>query len=100
VVRLVDKGVIERFTINVNESTLGRMITALITVYQSLKHADEIISRLVDFDEVIESYNLSGRCGVFLKATFGDMKGLNSFIAKMRHNGNRRHTHIHLVRDD
>jgi Lrp/AsnC family leucine-responsive transcriptional regulator len=84
VVRLVDKGVIERFTIDVNESTLGRTITAFITVYPSLKHADEIISRLVDLNEVIESYNLSGRCGVFLKATFGDMKGLNSFIAKVR----------------
>ena len=84
VVRLVDKGVIERFTIDVNESTLGRTITAFITVYPSLKHADEIVSKLVDLDEVIESYNLSGRCGVFLKATFGDMKGLNSFIAKIR----------------
>ncbi len=84
VVRLVGKGVIERFTIDVNESTLGRTITAFITVYPSLKHADEIVSRLIDLDEVIESYSLSGRCGVFLKATFGDMRGLNSFIAKIR----------------
>ena len=84
VVRLKEKGVIERFTIDVNEATLGRTITSFITVYPSLKHADEIISRVVDFDEVIESYNLSGRCGVFLKTTFGDMKALNAFIAKIR----------------
>jgi len=84
VVRLMEKGVIERFTIDVNESTLGRTITAFITVYPSLKHADEIIRRVVNLDEVIESYNLSGRCGVFLKATFGDMKALNAFIAKIR----------------
>jgi len=84
VVRLKQKRVIERFTIDVNEATLGRTITAFITVYPSLKHADEIISRVVDFDEVIESYNLSGRCGVFLKTTFGDMKALNAFIAKIR----------------
>jgi len=84
VVRLKEKEVIERFTINVNESTLGRTITAFITVYPSLKHADEIIDKIVDFEEVIESYNLSGRCGVFLKATFGDMKGLNTFIARIR----------------
>jgi len=84
VVRLKEKRVIERFTIDVNEATLGRTITAFITVYPSLKHADEIISRVVDFDEVIESYNLSGRCGVFLKTTFGDMKALNAFIAKIR----------------
>jgi len=84
VVRLREKGVIERFTIDVNEATLGRTITAFITVYPSLKHADEIIGKVVDFDDVLESYNLSGRCGVFLKATFGDMKALNAFIAKIR----------------
>jgi len=84
VVRLKDKGVIERFTIDVNETTFGRTITAFITVYPSLKHADEIIQKVVNLEEVMESYNLSGRCGVFLKATFGDMKALNSFIAKIR----------------
>ena len=84
VVRLQEKGVIERFTIDINEATLGRTITAFITVYPSLKHADEIVSKVVDFDEVIESYNLSGRCGVFLKTTFGDMKALNAFIARIR----------------
>jgi len=84
VVRLKERGVIERFTIEVNETTLGRTITAFITVYPSLKHADEIIEKVVNFDEVIESYNLSGRCGVFLKTTFGDMKALNAFIAKIR----------------
>jgi len=84
VVRLKDKGVIERFTIDINDATFGRTITAFITVYPSLKHADEIIKKIVNIEEVIESYNLSGRCGVFLKATFGDMKALNSFIAKIR----------------
>lgn len=84
VVRLRDKQVIERFTIDVNEATLGRTITAFITVYPSLKHADEIIKQVVSLEEVIESYNLSGRCGVFLKATFGDMKSLNAFIARIR----------------
>lgn len=84
VVRLKEKEVIERFTIDVNEATLGRTITAFITVYPSLKHADEVVSKVIDFDEVLESYNLSGRCGVFLKATFGDMKALNAFIAKIR----------------
>jgi len=84
VVRLTEKGIIERFTIDVNEATLGRTITAFITVYPSLKHAEEIIKKVVNLEEVIESYNLSGRCGVFVKATFGDMKTLNEFIAKIR----------------
>jgi len=84
VVRLKDKGVIERFTIDINDATLGRTITAFITVYPSLKHADEIIRKVVSLDPVLESYNLSGRCGVFLKATFGDMKALNAFIATIR----------------
>jgi Lrp/AsnC family transcriptional regulator for asnA, asnC and gidA len=84
VVRLKEKGVIERFTIDVSDSTLGRTITAFITVYPSLKHVEEVVSQVVNLDEVIESYNLSGRCGVFLKATFGDMKALNAFISKIR----------------
>jgi len=84
VVRLREKGVIERFTIDVNETILGRTITAFITVYPSLKHADGIIGKVVNFDEVIESYNLSGRCGLFLKTAFGDMKALNAFLAKIQ----------------
>lgn len=84
VVRLREKGVLERFTIEVNDATLGRTITAFITVYPSLKHADEVIKEVVNFKEVIEAYNLSGRCGVFLKVSFGDMKSLNSFITKLR----------------
>jgi Lrp/AsnC family transcriptional regulator for asnA, asnC and gidA len=84
VVRLVEKGVIERFTVDVNDATLGRTITAFITVYPSLKHANEVIDKIVNLAEVVESYNLSGRCGVFLKTTFGDMKALNEFIAKIR----------------
>lgn len=84
VVRLKEKGVIERFTLEINETTFGRTITALITVYPSLKHADDIVKKIVNLEEVMESYNLSGRCGVFLKATFGDMKALNGFIATIR----------------
>lgn len=84
VVRLKERGVIERFTIEINEATFGRTITAFITIYPSLKHADEVIKKVVSFDEVLESYNLSGRCGVFLKTTFGDIKALNNFINRIR----------------
>ncbi len=84
VVRLKERQVIERFTIDVNDATLGRTIIAFITVYPSMKHTDEIIREVTSLEEVVESYNLSGRCGVFLKATFGDMKALNSFIARIR----------------
>jgi len=87
VMRLKEKGVIERFTIEINEATLGRTITAFITVYPSLKHADRVIKEVINFDEVLESYNLSGRCGIFLKAMFGDMKALNNFITKIRNIG-------------
>jgi Lrp/AsnC family leucine-responsive transcriptional regulator len=83
-VRLRERGVIQRFTIDVSETTLGRTITAFITVYPSLKHADEVVKKVVNFDEVMESYNLSGRCGIFLKAIFGNMKELNKFITKLR----------------
>ncbi len=84
VLRLREKGVIKRFTVEINDTTLGRTITAFVTVYPSLKHADRVIKEVMNFDEVLESYNLSGRCGVFLKAMFGDIKDLNDFITKIR----------------
>ncbi len=87
VLRLREKGVIERFTVEINEATLGRTITAFITVYPSLKNARRVIKEVINFDEVLESYNLSGRCGIFLKAMFGDMKTLNDFITKIRNIG-------------
>src|SRR4030067_1384351 len=81
VVRLKEKEVIERFTIDVNDSTLGRTITAFITVYPSMKHADEVISQVIDLEEVKESYNLNERGGGFLKAPFGEMEALNAFLS-------------------
>lgn len=87
VLRLREKGVIERFTVEINEATLGRTITAFITVYPSLKHADRVIKEVLNLNEVLESYNLSGRCGIFLKAMFGDIKALNNFVTKIRNIG-------------
>lgn len=84
VVRLKEKGVIERFTVEVNPTLLGKTVTAFITVYPSLKHAEEITKRVANLDEVLESHYLSGRCGVFLKLTFSDIQALNNFTAKIR----------------
>lgn len=61
---------------DVSDATFGRTITAFITCTLNLKHAEEVTKRIVNFDEVIEPYNLSGRCGVFLKAAFGNMQEL------------------------
>lgn len=84
VLRLKEKRIIEQFKVEINEAKLGKTITAFITLHLSLKNADRVIKEVINFDEVLESYHLSGRCGILLKAKFGHMKTLNNLITKIR----------------
>lgn len=84
VMRLKQKGIIERFTVKVNHTKLGKTVTAFVTVYPKLKHAERIMKKVANLSEVLECYHLSGRCGVFAKVVFDNMQILNDFIARMR----------------
>jgi len=84
VAKLIEKGVIERFRVDVNPAKIGKTVTAFITIYPIMERSEEIIEEVVKLDEVIESYYLSGRCGFFLKVNFTDIQALNDFIAKIR----------------
>lgn len=84
VVRLKEKEIIERFTIETNPTKLGKSVTAFITVYPAPTHSEMIIKEVTNLDEVSESHYLSGRCGLFLKVFFSDVPTLNKFVAKIR----------------
>jgi len=83
--RLVEKGVIRRFTIEVNTKTpTKKKITAFITVFPSLRYSEEIKKRLIVLEEVTEWHHLAGRCGMLLKTDFHNVRDLNDFIEKMK----------------
>lgn len=83
--RLVKRGIVKRFTIEVNSEELVKEVTAFITVFPFLRYSEEIKKRLIDFEEVLESHCLAGRCGLFLKVNFPSVQDLNEFVEKMEH---------------
>lgn len=84
--RLIDKRVIKRFTIEVNSESPTKDITAFITVIPFQRYSEEIKKQLINFDEVMESHFLAGRCGILLKANFRDKQSFNDFIKRVKGN--------------
>lgn len=82
--KLLEREAIKRFTIVVNSKASSEDVTAFITVFPFLRYSEEIKKQLIDFEEVVESHYLAGRCGVFLKANFRNVQALNDFVKKVR----------------
>jgi len=84
--RLVEKKVIQRFTIEVNSKAPTKDVTAFITVVPFLRYSEEVKKQLINFDEVMESHFLAGRCGILLKANFRDKQSFHDFIKRVKDN--------------
>ncbi len=80
--RLINEGVIKRFTVVLDPLKIGKSISAIIRVKAQMKKATEIAETVKEYDEVIEAYFLDGACGVMLKVTVDDLTHLRTFLEK------------------
>ncbi|TFG04077.1 Lrp/AsnC family transcriptional regulator, partial [Candidatus Thorarchaeota archaeon] len=72
--RLVNQGIIKRFTVVLDPMKIGPRIRAIIRVKTMMKQATLIAEEIKGYDEVDEAYFLDGACGLMLKVT---VDGLN-----------------------
>lgn len=78
--RLINEGIIKRFTVILDPLKIGRKIRAIIRVKTSMKEATIVGEKLKEYDEVDEAYFLDGACGLMLKVTVDDLSHLRQFL--------------------
>jgi len=77
---LEGKGVIRRFTIDVNPKALGYDLDVLIGVDTTPEKYLKILEILRDLDEVIDLYTSSGDHMILFRAWFKNIEELNEFV--------------------
>ena len=80
--RLVKNGVIERFTVKLNDSKVGQGFTAFMLI----SSRKVIPARFFEQPQVKECYGITGEYDLLLKLKFGDVSGFNEFLISMRKN--------------
>ncbi|NWF97128.1 MAG: Lrp/AsnC family transcriptional regulator [Candidatus Thorarchaeota archaeon] len=80
--RLIDEGIIKKFTVVLDPTKIGRHVCAMIRVKTLMKQASIIAERVKAYKEVDEAYFLDGACGIMLKVTMDDLSQLRSFLEK------------------
>lgn len=78
--RLVNMGVIKRFTAELDTKVLGMDVTALILVSVEGAYITEVEKVLSAFEQVIAVYDITGEFDVAVIAKFRSIDELNSFI--------------------
>jgi Lrp/AsnC family leucine-responsive transcriptional regulator len=78
--KLVDEGIIENFTININKAKLGINITAIIKIYMNT--SDHLsIRKLIDSrDEIVEAFRIGADCCYLLKVETTSNEILNDLL--------------------
>jgi len=77
---LEEKGVIRRFTIDVNPKALGYDLDVLIGIDTTPEKYLKILEILRDLDEIIDLYTSSGDHMILFRAWFKNTEELNEFV--------------------
>lgn len=81
--KLVEEGIIERFTIAVDKEKIGTTITAFIKVYMKTLEHRKIKSLVENHDAIVEAYRTSADCCYILKVETSDNEILNGILDKI-----------------
>ncbi|MGE5702970.1 MAG: Lrp/AsnC family transcriptional regulator [Clostridia bacterium] len=88
--RLTEQGIIEAFTLRVNEEKMGRPLVALITMFLKSNDHGSFQRFLQSASAVEEAHRVSGEGCYWLKARLGKQEELNDFLDQLLPFGNYR----------
>ncbi len=80
---MVERGVIEHFTVDLNEAALGHAVKAFVTVHverQNLERAEEFRRRVREHPQVQACHMLSGSIDFILEVVASDLDAFARFI--------------------
>jgi len=81
--KLVENGVIERFTVDVSYDLLGKGFTALVMLRADPKRYAEALERIKAIDDVYEVFDVTGRYSAILKVRTGSREELMEVIDEL-----------------
>jgi Lrp/AsnC family transcriptional regulator, leucine-responsive regulatory protein len=88
--RMEDEGIIEQYTIAVNELKLGKSIQAFITVFLKSNHHLEFQKYLNGNPDIKEVHRISGEGCYIIKASVPDQLKLNNILDEILKHANYR----------
>ncbi|MBM7579626.1 Lrp/AsnC family transcriptional regulator [Jeotgalibacillus terrae] len=84
VAKLEDKGIIEGYTIKVNQQKMGYLVHAIIHIYTKSTNHQPYLSFIKERDEyVISNYKISGETCYLLECKFPDNQILDEFLTRL-----------------
>lgn len=98
--RLVERGIIRSFTIDLDHAALGRPIEALIDIWQDDDRDRDAFHRLaMEDDRIVECVYLTGPLDFRVRARVASPEDLNDLLVRMQREGGVRQTDSRLVLD-
>ena len=85
--KMLEDDIIERFTVVLNPEKINSgSILSFLTIIptQSDTAIKELASSIVDFEEVIEAFYMSGKCGLLVKVMVKNLGKLDELLDKIR----------------
>lgn len=83
ITKLIEEGIIKKFTVSVNQEKLGLPITALIKIYMKTLDHNKIKHLIENTDMITEAYRTSSDCCYFMKVVTGSSDELNLLLDKI-----------------
>lgn len=80
ILKLIDEGIIERFTIDVNNCKLGITNTSFIKIYMNSYEHSKIRTVIDKYDEITEAFKISSDCCYLLKIETSDNNSSNAIL--------------------
>ena len=81
--RLTDTGAVQKFTIELNHGQLGFELEAFILIKLFSGKLKKFISIVNQFEEVQNSYRITGNQNILMKVILRDQKHLQDFLDKI-----------------
>ncbi|MCM3443464.1 MULTISPECIES: Lrp/AsnC family transcriptional regulator [Bacillaceae] len=95
VAKLEDNGVIEGYTIKINQAKLGCLIHAMINIYTKSPHHDSYLSFIkTQKSFILNNYKISGDGCYLLECKFSSNEVLNQFLEDLNQHANYKLTII------
>lgn len=77
---LIDKGIIEKFTVSINSEKVGKKVSAFFEVDVEPKQLQEVAQNLADNPHVASIYQMTGPSTLHMHVLVEDFKKLETFI--------------------
>ncbi|PEW56194.1 Lrp/AsnC family transcriptional regulator [Bacillus cereus] len=89
VIRLEEKGIIEGYTIKLNERKLGYYVHAFINIYtRSIQHSSYLSFVKTQQEYIIKNFKISGEGCYLLECKFPSNEALDQFLTQLNEHAN------------